>query len=216
MLPDLREQACWITLVFESGLTTRVVNDILVSWCYQHEQNLQTFFAADPQRRAEICSLKPEAVQKIEQAHEKLAAQAFLVEQLANASISMLTLFDNEYPRLLKSALKRDQTLPIVCSMGNLGILQRQAVALIGSREWGTGAETTSLCLPAGRLHASREQCLIETWSSLAPVASRKCGKCPFTFVAYQPGGTTKTGKDTGATRSALAFCCFLISKEVL
>ncbi|HEY1348641.1 MAG TPA: hypothetical protein VGF67_03335 [Ktedonobacteraceae bacterium] len=51
MAPDLREQACWITLVFESGLTTRIVNDILVSWCYQHKQKLQEFFAADSQRR---------------------------------------------------------------------------------------------------------------------------------------------------------------------
>ena len=48
MAQDLREQACWLTLVFESGLTTRVINDILVVWCYQRKQNLQAFFAADP------------------------------------------------------------------------------------------------------------------------------------------------------------------------
>lgn len=137
MAQDLREQACWITLVFESGLTTRVVNDILVAWCYQHKQNLQAFFAADSQRWAEVCSVKPEVVQKLEHAREKLAAQAFLVEQLANASISLLTIFDEEYPRLLKLALKRNQTPPVLFYSGDLNILERQTIALIGSRDAG-------------------------------------------------------------------------------
>src|SRR6266852_5767858 len=32
---NLQEQACWLLLVFESGLSTRIVNDILIAWCYQ-------------------------------------------------------------------------------------------------------------------------------------------------------------------------------------
>lgn len=134
MPQDLREQACWIALVFESGLTTRVVNDILVAWCYQQKQNLQAFFAAEPQRWAEVCNLKQDALRKLEAAREKLAAQAFLVEQLANSSISLLTIFDDGYPRLLKSALKRNQTPPILFYCGDLSILQRQTIAIIGSR----------------------------------------------------------------------------------
>ncbi|HEU5381047.1 MAG TPA: DNA-processing protein DprA [Ktedonobacteraceae bacterium] len=134
MAQDLREQACWLALVFESGLTTRVVNDILVAWCYQQKQNLQAFFAADSQSWVTICNLKPDAVQKLEKAREKLAAQAFLVEQLSNASISLLTIFDEQYPRLLKSALKRNQTPPVLVYCGDLSILQRQTIAIIGSR----------------------------------------------------------------------------------
>jgi DNA processing protein len=134
MAQDLREQACWLALVFESGLTTRVVNDILVAWCYQQKQSLQAFFAADSQRWVEVCNVKPESVQKLEQAREKLVAQAFLVEQLANASISLLTIFDEEYPRLLKSALKRNQTPPVLFYAGDLSILRRQTIAIIGSR----------------------------------------------------------------------------------
>ena len=137
MAQDLREQACWLTLVFESGLTTRAVNDILVSWCYQQKQNLQAFFAADPQVWAEVCNLKPDALQKLERAREKLVAQAFLVEQLASASISLLTIFDEAYPKFLKSALKRNQTPPILFYAGDLSILQRQTIAIIGSRNAG-------------------------------------------------------------------------------
>lgn len=137
MTRDLREQACWIALVFESGLNTRLINDILVAWCYQQKKNLQEFFAANPPQWADVCSLRPEAVQKLEQAREKLVAQSFLVEQLVNASISLLTIFDEEYPRLLKTALKRNQTPPVLFYSGDLGILQRQTMAIIGSRNAG-------------------------------------------------------------------------------
>ena len=82
----------------------------------------------------DVCNLKPEAVQKLEQAREKLVAQAFLVEQLANASIFLLTTFDEQYPRLLKSAPKRNQTPPVLFYCGDLSILQRQTIAIIGSR----------------------------------------------------------------------------------
>lgn len=134
MAQDLREQTCWITLVFESGLSTRTVNDILVAWCYQRKQSLQAFFAADAHVWAEVCNLNMEALQKLEHAREKLAAQAFLVEQLHHASISLLTIFEKEYPRCLKTALKRNQTPPVLFYMGDLGILQRQTIAIIGSR----------------------------------------------------------------------------------
>ena len=49
-------------------------------------------------------------------------------------SISMLTIFDEAYPRLLKSALKRNQTPPVLFYCGDLSILERQTIALIGSR----------------------------------------------------------------------------------
>lgn len=131
---DLREQACWITLVFESGLTTRVINDILVAWCYQKQRRLQEFFAAEPQLWAEMCNLTSESVHKLELAREKLVGQAFLVEQLAHASIELLTIFDDAYPKQLKTALKRNATPPLLFYAGDLDILQRQTLALIGSR----------------------------------------------------------------------------------
>ena len=37
---DLQEQACWLLLTYESGLTTRVINEIIVAWCYQSKRSL--------------------------------------------------------------------------------------------------------------------------------------------------------------------------------
>lgn len=137
---SLQEQACWLSLVFECGLTTRNVNDILVLWCKQLKRTLHDFFAADAQEWSTACRLKPEIIQKLEQGREKLVGQAFFVERLQQEHIQMLTVFDERYPRLLKSALKRSKIPPLLFYMGDLDILTRQTIAIIGARNAGETA----------------------------------------------------------------------------
>jgi len=134
---DLQEQACWLLLVFESGLSTRIVNDILIAWCYQLGRTLQEFFAAGAEEWSTTCHLKPEMIEKLERAKEKLVGQAFLVEQLAHDHIHLLTVLDDNYPKLLKSALKRNQTPPVLFYAGDLQLLDRTTIAIIGSRNAG-------------------------------------------------------------------------------
>ena len=134
MLEDLQEQACWLLLVFESGLTIRIVNDILVLWCKQHGRTLQDFFAADAQEWSTTCHLKPDIIQKLTLAKEKLVAQSFLVEQLQHEHIHLITVLNPAYPSLLKSSLGRSHIPPVLFFMGDLELLARQTIAIIGSR----------------------------------------------------------------------------------
>lgn len=136
-----REQACWLTLVFESKLSTRTINGILVIWCKQLGRTLEDFFAADTQEWRASCHLKEEFIQKLEQAKEKLVAQAFLVEQLQHAGISMMTVLDEHYPKTLKLALDLTHIPPILFYAGDVDILKRPTIAIIGSRN----ASETSL-----------------------------------------------------------------------
>jgi DNA protecting protein DprA len=141
MQEDLREQACWLLLAIDSGLkthvglTTRIVNDILVVWCHQAKRSLQEFFAANADEWRRVCHLGDEQINKLEQAREKLVSQAFVVEQLAHEGIHMLTVLDKDYPKLLKTTLKREQAPPVLFYMGDLAILERKTIAIIGSRE---------------------------------------------------------------------------------
>lgn len=137
MTGDLREQACWLLLAFESGLPTRIVNDILVAWRVQSKRSLQEFFAASAEEWINTCHLNAGMIEKLEKAREKLVGQAFLVEQLAHDSISILTVLDDDYPKLLKTALKRDQAPPVLFYVGDLRILERKTIAIIGSRNAG-------------------------------------------------------------------------------
>jgi DNA processing protein len=134
MAIDLREQACWLALVFESRLTIRIVNDILVIWCKQLNRTLQDFFAASIQEWEVTCQLDAKIIEKLKQAKEKLVAQAFLVEQLQHARIHLMTVLDPEYPQSLKSALGRSHIPPVFFFMGDMDMLKRQTIAIIGSR----------------------------------------------------------------------------------
>ena len=65
---------------------------------------------------------------------EKLVGQVFLAEQLSHNQIHTLTVIDEHYPALIKSALKRKQAPPILFYAGDLSILERSTAAIIGSR----------------------------------------------------------------------------------
>src|SRR5579863_3055329 len=131
---DLQEQACWLLLTFESGLSTRIVNDIIVAWCRQMGRTLTEFFASDAAEWELACQLNAEIIGKLEKAKEKLVGQAFLVEQLEQESIHILPALADDYPALLKLALKRNATPPVLFYAGDLDILTRRTIAVIGSR----------------------------------------------------------------------------------
>jgi len=137
MEQDLQEQACWLLLTYESGLTTRIINEIIVTWCQQMGRTLQDFFAVDSQIWSDTCHLSATIVEKLEQARAKLVGQAFLVEQLNHDHIHLLTVLDDNYPRLLKTSLKPEQTPPVLFYAGDLHILEQQTFAIIGSRNAG-------------------------------------------------------------------------------
>src|SRR5438105_4789654 len=134
---DLQEQACWLLLAFESGLSTRIINDIIVAWCYQLGRTLNEFFAASPQEWSDTCQLNASMIEKLEQAKAKLVGQAFLVEQLSHDHTHLLTVLDDGYPALLKSTLPPKHRPPVLFYAGDLRILERQTIAIIGSRSAG-------------------------------------------------------------------------------
>ena len=136
MSENLQEQACWLLLTDESGLNSRITSEIVVSWCDQLNRSLQEFFVTDPQVWKDTCHLGASPIEKLERAKAKLAGQAFLIEQLNHDHIHLLTLIDDNYPRLLKSSLK-DQAPAVLFYAGDLRILERQTIAIIGSRKAG-------------------------------------------------------------------------------
>jgi len=131
---DLQEEACWLLLVFESGLSTRIINDILLIWCKQLGRSLHEFYEAGAQEWRGVCHLSEKIIQKIEQASEKRIGQVFLAEQLQEDHIHMITVLDAIYPKTLKLALGRSYLPPVLFFKGDLDVLRSQTVAIIGSR----------------------------------------------------------------------------------
>ncbi|MEO8973903.1 MAG: DNA-processing protein DprA, partial [Ktedonobacteraceae bacterium] len=88
----------------------------------------------DPSEWEIACQLNSEIIEKLEQARKKLAGQEFLVEQLEQESIHVLPALADDYPVLLKQSLKRNATPPVLFYAGDLDILTRRTIAVIGSR----------------------------------------------------------------------------------
>ncbi len=137
----LREQAYWLLLAFESKLPKRIINDIVEVWCHKHGRTLEEFFGASSQEWNDTCQLDQKTVGKLEQAKGKFAEQASLVEKLSQEQVRLLTVQDNDYPKLLRSALPSNQKPPVLFYAGDLHILDLITIAIIGSRN----AEEASL-----------------------------------------------------------------------
>lgn len=151
---DVREQACWLLLAFESGLTTRIVNSIIVSWCQDQGRTLGDFFSADTQEWSATCHLSVKIIEKLEQARDRLDGQLLLAEQLRYEKIGMLTRLDAAYPELLQTSLTPNHVPPVLFYAGDLDILKRQTIAIIGSRN----ASGSSLIFARAAAHYLAEQ----------------------------------------------------------
>jgi DNA processing protein len=134
---DVREQAYWLLLAFVSGLPKRVVNEIIQLWCCQLGRTLQAFFAATPREWCAVYPLSRKMLEKLARAKTKFDDQVALVGQLNHDSMHVLTLLDDDYPRLLKVVLAPHQQPPVLCYAGDLQILELISIAIIGSRKAG-------------------------------------------------------------------------------
>ena len=134
---DSEEQAYWLLLTFKSGLSHRIVHDILERWCFQQKRTLKAFFAADSQEWTAVCHLNEKTVAQLEQAKGKLAGQCAVVEKLETNAIMMTTVLDADYPRLLKATLPTAYLPPVLFYKGNVQLLEHTTIAIIGSRSAG-------------------------------------------------------------------------------
>lgn len=134
---DSEEQACWLLLTFKSGLSYRIVHDIVDRWCCQQKRTLKAFFTADTGEWIEICHLNEKMVTLLEQAKGKLEEQSAVVEKLATNAIIMATVLEAHYPRDLKATLPKAHLPPVLFYKGDLRLLERITIAIIGSRKAG-------------------------------------------------------------------------------
>ena len=144
MTTDIQEQAYWLLLAFRSGLSPAKVSGIIDNWCQQSGRSLQAFFAAEAQEWEATCHLDAKTLEKLTLCRDNLGnrprawslqAEQTLLAQLAQQSIYAVTALDEHYPRMLKSPFKRSDMPPVLFYAGDLHILDRPAIALIGSRK---------------------------------------------------------------------------------
>ncbi len=141
------EQAYWLLLTYRCGLTARIVNEIITSWCQKQKRTLREFFRADPDEWRATCNLREKTIKKLEQVwhpqqgatsnRQEIAAlseQATIIKELAYDSIYALNRLDSKYPAILSETLTHEEAPPLLFYAGDLNILERITIAIIGSR----------------------------------------------------------------------------------
>src|SRR5258708_20195967 len=74
MEQDFQEQACWLLLTYESGLSTRIINEVVVPWCHQLRPTLRSFFNPHPQTWSDTCHLSTALVENLSRPAQSLRA----------------------------------------------------------------------------------------------------------------------------------------------
>src|SRR5690242_7016686 len=103
MKDEKQEQAYWLLLVFESKLPKRAISAIISNWCYQRSGTLQEFFSLSEQQWSDMYQFDESHIIRLKNAKEKIEDQVALGELLAQKGFHILTVFDQNYPRALKS-----------------------------------------------------------------------------------------------------------------
>ncbi|GAC1462301.1 MAG: hypothetical protein PVSMB5_00150 [Ktedonobacteraceae bacterium] len=164
---DVEEQAYWLLLTYRCGLTTKIINEIVTGWCQRQGRTLRAFFSAAPEEWRAACTLREKTIRKLVQIARSqqgatftehdivaLSEQATLIKHLAYESIYTLNRLDDRYPRTLNAALTPEQAPPILFYAGDLSILERTTIAIIGSRN----ASDTSITFAREAAHCLAEQ----------------------------------------------------------
>ena len=105
MEDEKQEQAYWLLLAFESKLPKRAISAIITNWCHQRSGTLQEFFSLSEQQWRDIYQFDENHIIRLKNVRGKIEDQVALVELLAQKGFHILTMFDENYPRALKSTL---------------------------------------------------------------------------------------------------------------
>lgn len=190
---DVEEQAYWLFLAYRCGLTTRIINEIITSWCQQQGRSLRDFFKASPDEWRATCKLREKTIRKLEkicypqqeassQKMEALSEQATLIKQLEYESIYTLSRLDNKYPARLNATLVPEQVPSLLFYAGDPGILERITIALIGSRS--TSESSIAFTREAAR-------CLAEQGANVISGYARGVDRAAYEGATSTQGYTT-------------------------
>lgn len=129
---NINETTYWVTLACMPRMWTKRKNQLYVV-CYQH---IPRYSIIDLFERSDIrkeLGVTQDEESLFVEAHEQLANNAFMVEDMYNQGYEILPITSQYYPQSLKKNLK--QGAPCVLYVkGNKSLLNQDSTAIVGSR----------------------------------------------------------------------------------
>lgn len=129
------EYIYWIAIAHLPRWTQERINNLVIDILKNKQMTLQDFFELDDKIIVETFDLNEKEINDIKEARIKLPNIAFQVEKLLNKDIKIIPLNSGLYPKIMKENLKVKYSPTIIYTKGDVKILQKNSVAIVGSRD---------------------------------------------------------------------------------
>lgn len=134
---DFLETTYWISIAHLPRWTIERINNMVIRVLHESGLRWNEFFELDKKGLREIFAFSDKELADLENAKKDLPRLAFIAEQLHNEGFQVIPLNSGNYPAVLKENLKTKGTPPVIYTFGRTGLLQEDALAIVGSRNAG-------------------------------------------------------------------------------
>ncbi len=134
------DKTYWIAVAHLPKWSTERTNRFIIQIIHENKMSWADFFELDKKTWKELFAFTERELSDLVFVKTDLPRLAFIAEQLQNEGFQIITLNSPDYPAVLKKNLKIKSSPPVLYIMGRKGLLQEDAVAIVGSRNAGAMA----------------------------------------------------------------------------
>jgi len=132
------DKTYWIAISHLPKWNMERINRLIIQVIHEKKMSWSDFFESGKKGWLEIFALSEKELSDIESAKNELPRLAFIAEQLQNEGFQIIPIDSPDYPVVLKENLKIKSAPPILYVKGRRGLLQEDAVAIVGSGNAGS------------------------------------------------------------------------------
>jgi len=134
------DKTYWIAIAHLPKWTTERTNRFIIQVVHENKMSWSNFFELDKKGWLELFAFTEKELADLEYVKSDMPRLAFIAEQLQHEGFQIIPINSPDYPVVLKENLKIKSSPPILYIKGRKGLLQEDAVAIVGSRKAGEKA----------------------------------------------------------------------------
>ena len=134
------DKTYWIAIAHLPKWHTERTNRLIIQVVHEKKMSWADFFDMDKRGWRELFAFTEKELADLEYVKSDMPRLAFIAEQLQNEGFQIIPINSPDYPVVLKENLKIKSTPPVLYIKGKKGLLQEDAVAIVGSRKAGDKA----------------------------------------------------------------------------
>lgn len=134
------DKTYWIAVAHLPKWSVERTNRFIIQIIHENKLSWADFFALDKKGWKELFAFTDKELADLEYAKSDMPRLAFIAEQLQNEGFQIIPINSPDYPVVLKENLKIKSSPPVLYIKGRKGLLQEDAVAIVGSRKAGDKA----------------------------------------------------------------------------